>query len=175
MQTHDDRGQLMKLNWPNLWALLDANGEPTETAVHGHVISAMINTTLRVHYHPTSGRPRELHVMAYDVMFGWQKIAEVGPVTPPEHEEDVLPNYLTFFAQWEDRPVGFLGWKNRIMADNGVLPGVRGPIDQLARMVLDLTRGYDGGIPDPNAVKVARELAQEVLDAHEIVDTKQPA
>jgi hypothetical protein len=77
--------------------------------------TAQIVPGVTVHDHPASGRPSELHFMV-----GGQKIAEIGPHSPAE-SGDVGPDYIDLLAQWAGRPVAHQEWKNRLLADNGLL------------------------------------------------------
>jgi len=77
--------------------------------------TATLVTGVTIHDHPHSGRSREIHFM----VFG-QKIAEIGPPTMHEGDE-VAPRYIDLLAYWDGKPVHHDAWKNRILADNGLL------------------------------------------------------
>lgn len=104
------------LTYYNLSRWLDQQGQPSGIANEG--TTAELAPGVTVHDHPHSGRPRELHFMV-----DGQKIAEIGPVTQSAggFAEDVAPAYIDLLAEWDGKPVRHDTWKNRILADNGLL------------------------------------------------------
>jgi len=107
-----------RLTYYNLRNWLDQQGTKSSVTNEG-ITAVVVEGQLWVHDHPHSGRPRELHVMASGSS-GWQKIAEIGPETRGENE-DVAPGYIDLLAEWDGKPVHHEQWKNRILADNGLL------------------------------------------------------
>lgn len=102
------------LTYYNLERFLTLHGEGSLSPGEG--ITATIAPGVTIHDHPHSGRPRELHFMV-----DGQKIAEIGPTSKSGSEEDVAPGYIDLLAEWDGRPVHHDTWKNRILADNGLL------------------------------------------------------
>ena len=101
------------LTYYELNNFLGENGRNSTVTKEG--VMATLVTGVTIHDHPHSGRPREIHFMV-----DGQKVAEIGPTDKAEGE-DVAPGYIDFLAEWDGRPVSHQAWKNRILADNGLL------------------------------------------------------
>lgn len=108
------------LTYDNLYPWLTDHGKWSDVQQEG-LTAEVVKDQLWVHDHPHSGRPRELHVMCPGEG-GWQKIAEIGPVTKGDGE-DVAPGYIDLLAEWDGRPVDHDNWKNALLRDNGLLHG----------------------------------------------------
>jgi hypothetical protein len=174
----------IRLTYQNLRAILDANAwaddsgkrEVRLTVRHGEgEVATLIQGELMIHDHPSSGRPREIHVMCSDEKGGWQKIAEIGPPDGREGvDSDVAPGYISLTAEWDGRPVGHIAWQNLIRADNGLLPSERESIDELAASVIAALHDLDinPAVMSPtlmrSALGSARDLARAVVEAHAI-------
>jgi len=101
------------LTFENLRAYLIRYG--TRSGVTNEGLTAELVTGVTIHNHPRSGRASEIHFM----VFG-QKVAEIGPLVASEGDE-VAPRYIDLLVEWDGKPVHHEMWKNRILADNGLL------------------------------------------------------
>lgn len=108
------------LTYENLSRHLTDTGQWSDVQQEG-LTAEVVPGQLWVHDHPHSGRPRELHVMCAGSGGEWQKIAEIGPVTESLQSENVAPGYIDLLPEWDGKPVHHEDWKNRILADNGLL------------------------------------------------------
>ena len=103
------------LTYGNLIRFLGIHGEKSDVTNEG--ATATLTKGVTIHDHPMSGRPREIHFMV-----SGQKVAEIGPPSKALHgSEDVAPGYVDLLVEWDGRPVHHDAWKNRILADNGLL------------------------------------------------------
>jgi len=82
----------------------------------GHAESPGIEIApgVTIHDHPGTDRALQVHFMV-----DGQKVAEIGPQHGPK-AESVVPGYIAFLAEWENRPVRHRQWKRRLEADNGL-------------------------------------------------------
>jgi hypothetical protein len=161
----------IKLNYANLRALLDAEAWANEHGIRevavdvrpgeGHAAALVPDGSITIHDHPGSGRPREIHFMVDGV-----KIAEFGPPDGSEGvDSDVAPGYIDFLGEWDGQPVHHVDWKNRIMADNGLLPAGQENIDLLANELHDVLLAF--GL-SRRALILAGQLADAVIAAHTV-------
>lgn len=173
-------GDDIRLTYANLRAMLDAHDwaeahnmrsmAVTLQPGEGSGASLVPDGSVVIHDHPHSGRPREIHFMV-----DGQKIAEFGPPDATEGvDSDVAPGYISFLGEWMGQPVHHVEWKNRIMADNGLLPD-RGRIDELAAEVSALYVHMNApGIAHAvdadrkQFADAAKALADAVLAAHTV-------
>lgn len=119
---HNDPGGVAEdlpgtpITWRVLYNMLYRHGTASPLADQHEGQTFTLVEGVTIHDHPHSGRPHEIHFMV-----DGQKVAELGPDTAGEKEEDVAPGYIDFLAEWEGRPVRHARWQRRIERDNGLL------------------------------------------------------
>jgi hypothetical protein len=180
-ETATTGGMTLKLTYTYLRAILDAaawsDDDHAQRSVaitirpaEGNGNSLVPDGSVTIHDHPGSGRPREIHFMV-----DGQKVAEFGPPDGAEGQDsDIAPGYIDFLGEFMGKPVYHADWKNRIMADNGLLPD-RDHLDELAKCIAEDVVGLYAvteppmiGMRERHIIDEAEELAKAVLAAHTI-------